>query len=32
MDKKIKNKYMMCAQCECKRTLLYKHDNNKTKL
>jgi hypothetical protein len=21
----------MCAQCECKRTLLQKHDKNKTK-
>ncbi len=32
MDKKIKNRNMMCAQCECKKKLLIKNDNKKTRL
>jgi hypothetical protein len=30
-NKKIKNKNTICAQCECNKILLQKHDNNKTR-
>ncbi len=30
-NKKNKNENTICAQCECNKILLQKHDNNKTR-